>query len=207
MVEVNTKLVSSHKEPALARSSFCASLWAFKAAIAISVSLTTRALPRLGAVKESPSLVRVNCRRTCKSSRSRSSYKGIQGGFEGLQGIVAQGRQRKRGSSSEEIRGMSNTCDGPKIPTFLSRPYTSVQLAPTLSYGAYAVSVTKAGGLLKEGRRWASQRAGERTPKRPVILHASAAPATRAPSRFACAFWEGLALGLDLCSSKRISGA
>ena len=28
MVEVNTKLVSSHKEPALARSSFCTSLWA-----------------------------------------------------------------------------------------------------------------------------------------------------------------------------------
>jgi hypothetical protein len=69
MVEVNTRFVSCHKEPALARSPFCASLGISKAAIAVSVSLITRALPRLGAVKESPPLVRVNCRRTRKSLR------------------------------------------------------------------------------------------------------------------------------------------
>src|SRR5215212_2339678 len=68
-VEVNTKLVSCHKEPALVRSPFCDALWPSKATTAVAVSLTTRALPRLGAEKESPSLVRVNCRRTCKRER------------------------------------------------------------------------------------------------------------------------------------------
>ena len=47
---MNTKPVSCHNEPALVRSSFCATQWAFKAAIAISVSLTT-APCRAGAVK------------------------------------------------------------------------------------------------------------------------------------------------------------
>ena len=69
-------------------------------------------------------------------------------------------------------------------------------MIPNLSFGAYAVTVTKAGGLLKEGGRWASQQSGECTPKRLVILHASAAPATRAPSRFACAFLGGFGVWL-----------
>jgi hypothetical protein len=40
----------------------------------------------------------------------------------------------------------------------------------SLSFGAYAVTVTKAGGLLKMGGSLAAGRAGECTPKQLVIL-------------------------------------
>ena len=43
----------------------------YNTAIAEPVSLTLRLRPRFGAVKESQSLVRVNCRRTYALSRSR----------------------------------------------------------------------------------------------------------------------------------------
>jgi hypothetical protein len=50
-------------------------------------------------------------------------FNGVQGGFEGLQGEVAQGRQRNRGFSRAKIRGVSMPrCPLQSIPFLFRTP-------------------------------------------------------------------------------------
>ena len=53
---------------------------------------------------------------------SSVSYKGIQGGFEGLGSMVARDRQRNRGFFGGLVRGVSSPREGSEILTFLFRP-------------------------------------------------------------------------------------
>jgi hypothetical protein len=62
----------------------------------------------------------------CKVLRTVESpllgYKDLLGGYEELDCIVPQGRQRNRGLFSGLVRGVSNPREGSRILTFLFRP-------------------------------------------------------------------------------------
>jgi hypothetical protein len=71
----------------------------------------------------------------CKVLRAVESplcgYNDLQGGFEELWSIVAQGQEKNRRSLRGIGRGVLNPREGAKILTFVFRPDSGVHLAPT----------------------------------------------------------------------------